>query len=165
MNWLKGLTKKRENYYKSIDDLPLFNWIKLTNGELEYSRRNKNKGTKELDEKHFEMIYDDYLTTFGLSKMYVRLLEAMKKKALIELDYILTGDRMKITLAELEAEKLKTMLNNNKSTTTIEQTLIHLSKWLGQWINSKKITAREYFDLCDEFSKYNKSLKNGEKNK
>jgi hypothetical protein len=39
---------------------------------------------------------------------------------------------------------------------TIEQSLIHISKWIGQWINPKTITAREYFNLLKEYGKANK---------
>jgi hypothetical protein len=39
---------------------------------------------------------------------------------------------------------------------TIEQTLIYISKWIGQWINPKQITAREYFNLLKEYGKANK---------
>jgi hypothetical protein len=48
------------------------------------------------------------------------------------------------------------MLNNKGSGVTIEQSLIHLSKWLGSWINVKAITTKEYFNLIDEYGKENK---------
>jgi hypothetical protein len=93
---------------------------------------------------------------YGLGKLNKRYLEAMKKRALYELDYIITGDRFKLTLAEMEEKQLENMLNNNGKGMTIEQSLIHLSKWVGQWLNAKNITTREYFDLVNEFEKFAK---------
>ena len=40
----------------------------------------------------------------------------MKKKALAELDFVITGDRFKLNLVEMELKKLESMLNNNKTT-------------------------------------------------
>ena len=82
----------------------------------------------------------------------------MKRKALIELDYVLTGDRFKLTEAEIESSKLNSMMVNGGNGMTIEQSLIHISKWIGQWINPKTITAREYFNLLKEYGKANKSI-------
>jgi hypothetical protein len=64
---------------------------------------------------------------------------------------------------EVEIETLKMLMNNNGVGMSIEQSLIHLSKWLGSWINTKNITASEYFDLVKEFERSNK-INNGKKN-
>lgn len=143
-----------QDYYQSIDELPLHNWIKCTEGKLENVRKT-NKGNEELDTQAWEKIYDSYIQEFGLSEMYKKMLEAMRKKALIELDYVLTGDRFKLTEIEIEQSKLNSMLSNGGNGMTIEQSLIHISKWIGQWINPKKITAREYFNLMKEYGKAN----------
>jgi hypothetical protein len=146
-----------DDYYLNIDELPLHNWIKCSEGKLEFVRKG-NKGTQEKDEHFWTLIYDSYIEEFGLSEMYKKMLEAMKRKALIELDYVLTGDRFKLTEAEIESSKLNSMMANGGNGMTIEQSLIHISKWIGQWINPKTITAREYFNLLKEYGKANKSI-------
>ena len=162
----KNLTESSKGYYYSIDELPLYNWVKITeNKEYFYTRRDLKKGNDALDVKAYETIYEDYIGIFGLNKLYVKLLEQMKKKSLAELEYVITGDRFKLTLIELETSKLESMLNNNKNSVTIEETLIHLSKWVGTWINAKNITVKEYFNLVKEIQNENKTLKNGQKNK
>jgi hypothetical protein len=88
----------------------------------------------------------------------------MKIKAMHECDYAITGERFKLTLIEIEEEKLKIMLSNKGNAMTIEQSLIHLSKWVGSWVNKKDITVREYFNLVAEFEKYNREL-NGKTDK
>jgi hypothetical protein len=153
---------KSIDYYRSIDELPLYNWIKCINGELKFVRIDKN-GSKEGDLIAWESIYDSYLKEYGLGKLYLKLLKTMQKKALYECEFVLTNDRFKLTQIEMVEQNLTQMLNNNGSGITIEQSLIHLSKWLGQWINPKNITTKEYFDLQKEFERYNK-MNDGKKN-
>lgn len=153
---------KSTDYFHSINELPLYNWIKCINGELKFVRTAEN-GTNENDLKVWEKIYDTYLNEYGLGKLYLKLLKAMQKKALYECEFILTSDRFKLTQIEMMEQKLNGMLNNNGSGVTIEQSLIHISKWLGQWINPKNITAKEYFDLQNEMNRYNK-MNDGKKN-
>lgn len=145
-----------ENYYKSIDELPLYNWIKCTNGNIEFVRKDLDTGTEDLDNEFWAQIFDTYITEFGLSKMHTDMLKALKKKAEFELNYVIKNDRFALTKLELEIEKIKMLINNRGTGITIEQSLVHLSKWIGNWIDSKKITAREYFNLQKEFERANK---------
>ena len=153
-------------YFHTIEDLPLWNWIKCTNGELEYTRKGSG-GSRSHDQVAWDQIYDDYIQQYGLGKMYERMLKTMHKKAIAELDYCITGDRFNLTQSEVQESILAGMLKNAGSGRTIEQTLIHLSKWIGQWIKPKEISAKEYFTLVKELENYNKINKptDGEKNK
>jgi len=136
--------------------LPLHNWIKCTGGDLRFVRIDLSDGNEQKDVEYWENIFDSYINEFGLSKMHNNLLKGLKKKAEFELKYVLTNDRFILTKLEVEIEKIKVMINNRGSGITIEQSLVHLSKWIGNWIDSKKITAREYFNLQKEFERANK---------
>ena len=148
-----------ENYWVSIDDMPLYNWIKCNKGELIYVRLKQEKNDKinNSDEIVWQKIYNNYLDEFGLNKLHLRLLKVAKQKALLELDYVLTGDNFKLTEIKLEETRLKEMIENNKQGMTTEQSLVYLSKWLGYHLNSKKISVREYFDIINEYGKQNKT--------
>ena len=148
---------KSINYYNSIEDLPLINWMKCTSGELKYVRKDLRHGNQLLDELHFEKIFDSYIKDFGLSETYIKLLKAMHKKTLLELDFVLTKNRFKLTEVEMSIVMLENMVNNNKNGMTIEQTIVHLSKWMNHWIDAKKVTTRDYFNMMKEFER---SLKN-----
>jgi hypothetical protein len=150
---------KSISYYNNIDDLPLKNWIQCTSGQIRFVRKDLKHGNNFLDELHFEMIFDSYIKEFGLSEMYIKLLKTMHKKTLLELDFVLTRNRFKLTEVEMQIARLENLVNNNKNGMTIEQTLIHLSKWMNQWIDAKKITTREYFDMMKEFEKSLKTAK------
>jgi hypothetical protein len=133
----------------------LYNWIKCTSNDLKFVRKDK-KGTEQEDIKAWERIYDSYIAEYGLNEVYKKLLNAMKKKALLEVDYILTRERFKLTEIEMQIANLDAMMMNGGNGMTIEQSLIHLSKWLGSWVNAKDISTKEYFNLMSEYGKENK---------
>jgi hypothetical protein len=152
-----------DRYYLNVEQIPLFNWIKCTEGDLTFTRLGK-EGTKEGDVKAWYAIYDDYIDSHGLSKKYEQMLKAMRKKALIGLDYVIKRDRFSLTLLDIEIQNLKILLDNNGQGVSIEQSLVYLSRFVGYWIRSKEITASEYFTLMKEYERINK-LEHGEKNK
>lgn len=156
MNLLFATKTKHQNYYKGIDDMPLYNWIKCNEGKIEFTRIS-DEGNPEMDVITWENIYNDYLKEFGLTETYKRMLNAMRKKAILELDFVLTGDRFKLTEIEIEETRLNAMLQNAGNGMTIEESLIYISKWLGTWLNVKNITVREYFNLLEQYGKANKS--------
>jgi hypothetical protein len=142
-------------YYKSIDDLPLDNWIKCNDGDLTYVRKKNDKGTEEQDELIWESIYNSYIDEFGLDKMYKKMLDSMKKRVELELDYVITEDRFKLTLINMEITRLEQLIANAGVGMSIQESLIHLSRWMGSFINTKNITTREYFTLLKEYGKAN----------
>ena len=145
-------------FWASIDEMPLENWIKCTDGEFIFVRKSHKLGENETDKdaENWGIIYDDYIKKFGLSELYKKMLELMRKKAIFELEFVETGQRFKLTEIELTEAKLKTALSNNGEGLTINQCLIHLSKWLGFHLNTKKITVLEYFNIFKEYGKANK---------
>tara|TARA_R110000751_G_scaffold76140_3_gene153212 strand:+ start:5715 stop:6119 length:405 start_codon:yes stop_codon:yes gene_type:complete len=134
--------------------------VKCTDGDLTYCRKT-SKGSPEMDSKAWEMVYDDYIKINGLGKLYTKLLKTMIKKAKAELDFCISGDRFKLTQADIEEAKIQTMLKNKGNGMTINQTLVHLSKWIGHWLTIKELKTQEYFDLLNEFEKFNKPERNG----
>lgn len=146
-----------DGYYKSIDDLPLDNWIKCNGGELKYVRINIENGNAQQDERIWESIYNSYIKEFGLDKMYKKMLDSMKKRAELELDYVISQDRFKLTLINIEISRFELLLSNAGIGMSIQESLIHLSRWMGSFINTKNITTREYFTLLKEYGKANQS--------
>lgn len=126
--------------------------------------RTGGHGTPKKDKESWVKIYNEYIKTYGLSSLYERMLKTMERKAMAELDYCITGDRIKLTEAEIEETKLAQMMNNKGQGMSIQKTLIHLSKWIGYWLKTDEISAEEYFNLLQEFEKINK-VNNGEKNR
>ena len=161
---------KRQKYYSSIDNLPLRSWIKIHDGDLRYMRRDLRIGNEKYDIMTYDKLYSAYIEEMGLGKMYIKSLNLMKKIALLQCDYIISGDRVKLTKAEMQMSRLKTMLAQNKSNDkiSIEESLVHLSKWIGSYIDIDKITARKYLDMLRALDAENKKVKetrsNGKEN-
>lgn len=135
--------------------MKLYNWIKCQAGELKYARI-EGKGTQKQDQLAWQRIYDSYLKEYGLTGLHKRAMLLLKDVAMLRLEYLITNDRMKLTDAEMKLLRMKTMLENNGVNVTIDQTLIHLSKWMGTFLDSKNITVRQYFNLIEEYGKANK---------
>ena len=102
-----------------LDDIPLHNFIKCQKGEYEFVRKGES-GTHELDETHWLDIYDQYIREFGLGKLHTKLLEAMRKKAILQCEYVEKRDKFKMTLIDMQITKLEGMMSNAGSGITIQ---------------------------------------------
>ena len=139
--------------------MPLWNWIKVTDGDHRYVRKEIAVGSPNLDHMHFDRIYDEYIRDFGLSELHKKMLHAIKKRTLLELDYVVSRNPFLITEIEIQIARLEGMMKNNGSGMTIEQTVIHISKWMNTWINIKTISVRDYFNLMNEMKRTNQTAK------
>lgn len=142
-----------EKHYKSLDEIPLYNWTKCMNGEIRFVRVDMQDHKD--NETHFKALYDDYLQTRGLGKEYKNYLSILKKKAMLQCDYLISKDRFKLTQIEIEDAKLEALSKDKGEGISIEKTLIYLSKWLGYRLDWKQVTANEYYLILDEYGKAN----------
>jgi len=67
--FIKGGSEKiildtQENSWASIDEMPLYNWMKCSDGQLEYV--NKDNKQDANNEKNWQRLHDEYLNRFGL---------------------------------------------------------------------------------------------------
>lgn len=141
-------------YYKSIDEMPIFNWNKCLDGDFKYVHSELKEDV--INETMFNDVYDDFLKQRGLDKTLNNIFKVMKKKAILECDYLISRDRFLLTLIEIEEAKLNSLrkpsMNNAMS---FEKTLVYLSKWLGFGINAHKTSTKQYFAYLDEYIKNN----------
>lgn len=144
-----------KKYYKSIDEMPLNNWIECNNGNLQYCRLNLNKGNEKEDLVSWEILQDQYLKDFGLNDSFRELTELQKQKALTELEYIETGKRIILNKVRMLDEKLKNILINKGENVEIDVVLVYLSKYLGYKIDKFTIKVREYFTMLNIYIKEN----------
>lgn len=136
----------------------LDNWIQCTNGDFRFTRIDVDYDSEVTEKDHEEWfrIYDQYIEKYDLSDVYLKLLKIMKRKALLELEFVRTRKPFVITKLAIEEQKLSLMMKNKGTPMTIEQSLIHLAKWMGgNLINKKEITVEQYFDLLNEHGKHN----------
>jgi hypothetical protein len=129
-------------------------------GKMEYCRKDLKDGNINLDNEFWELIYDSYVTKFGLNKLHAKLIDVIRKKALLECEFVITQDRFKLTMIEVEEQKIILMLKNAGNGIDIRESLIYISKWMGQWINPKQITTLDFFNLQKQYERFNSTKKN-----
>jgi hypothetical protein len=150
------LKHRAKLYYNSLAELPLKNWVEIQKDNLTKTRKGR-RGTPIEDGLAYEIINDEYIERYGLDKYYTKLLKLLKTKALLQVDYILTGDRRKLTDIEIKEADLRQLLESKGTGLTIEASLIHISKFLGIWVNINTISTLEYYDLLKELENYAKA--------
>lgn len=145
-----------EKYYKLIEEIPLFNWVKINAGNLHFIKKNDDcEFTEEELSEAWDILFDDYLEKRGLGKAYKKLLEVMKKKTILQCEYIISGDLFKLTEIEIEEEKLKQLISKDGTDMSVEKSLVFLSKWIGYRLDWKIITLTEYYIILEEYGKAN----------
>jgi hypothetical protein len=136
--------------------MPLDNWIRITeDGEYKYMCKDpENVKGVDLAEAWYNL-NDEYIQRYGLSSLYTRLLKKMKEKALLELNYVTSRDRFKLTEISLAEEELRSMMSNRGEGIGIREALIHLSKYMGFRLDPRQITVSEFFNIRDKHGKEN----------
>jgi len=139
-------------YYNEIDDFPLWNWSKCCKGELQYSRLDIKEGSEKEDSEAWEMLYNDFISKVGLGDEYNEYLELLRKRALLQLEYLETRKRRVLNEVNLLTHSIESHKERIKSDSSgsITKTLNWLSKNQGYQINIKEITTLAYFDLIKE---------------
>lgn len=155
--WFGKATSKQQEGYYNFDDIILYNWLKCADGKVNYCRVNASTTDKirQKDLIEWDRIYCEYIDTMGLNGIYKQFLLKSKKKALIELDYVITRSKFltnALRVIDVELEKLKEQMNKGITT---EQVLVHLSKYMGYRQDPKKITFKEYLNLIKEYERAN----------
>jgi len=158
LQWLKKiLSFTQGEYWSSIDEMPLYNWIRCNDGKLEYTRKEK-KGNKIQDVYNWKKLYNEYLKEFGLDVRYKKYLEAQKKRALLQSEYVITKERFKLTEIEIESQKIQDLEMHFAGGKKIEVILTWLGMFLGYKLDQKTTTVKEYFVILEEYGKANKKV-------
>ncbi len=145
-------------YWVSIEDMILSNWFKCIDGDLRYSRKvvDLDSEVTEEDVEQWYRIYDTHIARFGFNPKYERILKAMKKKAILELKYVMTRDPFLKTLIAIEREKIATLRKERSGGNDGHSVLVRLSKWYGQMLRATEITVLEFHLIREEYGKANK---------
>ena len=152
---VKNTSRILRRHWESIDDILLYNWQKCIESEYVYTRKKANADSvqNDYDAECWFKIYDTYLKRFGLSEVHKKYLELLKKKALLQLNYVETRDKFKLTQIEMQEVRLKNMLSNAGQGISIDTSIIILGKYMGFRVDPKVITANEYFLMLEEYGK------------
>ena len=141
----------QERHYQSIEEIPLFNWQKCLEGDVKYIHLE----LKEEKDNHiaFSKLHDELLQKRGINKEYKKYLDVIKKKALLQCEFLITKDDFKLTQIEIEDAKIVSLQKTSEEGLSIDKTLIYLGKWLGYRLDWKIISVSEFYSILEEYEK------------
>jgi hypothetical protein len=125
-------------------------------GNLGYVRKTPTQEPTAKDAAAWEKIYDEYLKKYGLGEVYKKYLETLRKKALLETDYVIKRSRFELTKIEIIEVKLLNILKSAGTGMKPEEALAYISQMQGYHIEPEKISAGQYFILLEKYGKASK---------
>lgn len=152
-------------YYKDIDTLPIYNWrmINKTN-DLRFLLKKK---AKEIDRKKlakvWEKIYDSFLDTFGINDDFRRIMELKVEITLEKVQMSLDKDRFRLNFIKIKERELEAINSRTEKEggVTFLEVKAHVSKYIGQYIDEKKVSVAEYYTYIELMKKDKTTQPNG----
>lgn len=138
--------------YKSIDDLPKYNWDKI-NESNDYSWLLKKKFKLNDKQKKYlggiwENILAEFIDTFGIPEKMKEILELKREIFVLKCQLHLDGDKLLKNFINVAEFKLRKLIEKDKGQTT-GQVKVYVEKYLGFKLNEKETTVREFFEYIE----------------
>ena len=154
------------SYYLDIEDMPIYNWKKCRNGQLEYTRIDLSKGNEAKDSKAWEAVYDTYIKAFGFGKEFNNYLKLQQRRIRKLREFAINGDRFIWNEIEQLNNELRSIQKKFDGKDSIDDSIIYVSKWMGGMIDEKKVTVKQFYTaqmkMIEEYEQ--KNMQNGKKN-
>jgi hypothetical protein len=159
----KLLTIKLE-HYKSISDLPIYNWFKIhETNDLKYLLIAPSKvgfrRSKELNEA-FSLIYDEFIDTFGVSDDLRKITELRRDIRILEIDMYLENDLSKETFIDIKKAEIDAIINS-KEKDRLNDVKGYVEKYMGFHLDERTTTVKDYYTyikiMSDEAKKQPKN--------
>lgn len=137
--------------YRSIDDLPVYNWFKVnTTHDFRYLLLPEVRLKLSIDHKivllkRWEKIWNQYIKVFGFGEQFLRVLEKKREIALLRIEKAETGDgtiETLIDIAEIELQRIESVKQQQKDFYEIKALL---DRSLGFSVDIKKVSVMEFY--------------------
>lgn len=142
-----------EKFYLTIDDLPLYNWTKCTDGDYRYVTRD-GKSTK-FDALVWVRLYNEYLERFDISDSFAEYLKTCIFLTELRCAFIESGDDSLLNQIAIEEVRLSKQDPSLHEGMSVEECLAQLSRWQGYHIKIKEITIVEFKTLMLDYVRVN----------
>ncbi len=132
-----------EETYNTIETMPIWNWTEiLKTGDLKHLFvKGRGRVSEKLGDL-WDTLQDEYIKEFGLDENFKKQLRLLVKKAKLNYEYVLTGDRFintKLIMVEADLNAL-----NTQKSVTFYELKDHLEKHKGFRIDPKTTTVIEW---------------------
>jgi len=139
--------------------MPVYNWNKIIEKQLyQYvliDLKEHKEENKLLYKQQFELLYNEFLDTFGINDHLKSIIELQNEIVLYKIDIALTGDKSLTALQQLAEQRLQKKIEVKKTSTNLVK--VHIEKFMGFRIDEKQVTVDDYYN-------YLKALENGKEN-
>ena len=145
---LKIIFLNKANFYLSIKDLPIDNWIRLID-ENDYSYLHKKNKKTILNNLVFELIQDQIIDEFGVGDDFKKILRNQINMELMAIKQIKTGDystQAKIELIGLENDQIL----NRQGKVDLYDILIAIENKNHVKLNIKEVSVYEFYKYASK---------------
>jgi hypothetical protein len=151
---LSNYEKRCSNrYYKSIEDLPVYNWWKLhEENDFKYLLRDSNKKVNKYSINIFKSIKDEFVNEFGIDRRYEQYLDKVWKLEMYNIKMALTGDKSDKIFADILEFEIEDLLNEQE-TKVHNHGVMHIEKYMGFRLDIKTTTVNEFYGYVKEIEK------------
>ena len=148
-------------HWRTIDEMPMHNWIEVTDGKPEFMRKNPNKGGEAYskDDARWLDVYDQYIQEFGHHERFLKIKKHEYNIAKMQINYMIDPQKNAFnkTLINIELANIKEIKKGMMSGMTVREANIHVSKFMDARgvLNLKQISVLDYFTILKEYGKAN----------
>lgn len=173
--WLNIFNWGVPKHFENIDDLPIYNWFRISeSNNLKYLFHKQQEPTekqKELLQLVWSNIYLEFLETFGVPKKLQKIF-SLKREILKMETRVIVDKRKDLKAAIILKKKELENITKVENQTTVNTVSAYVSKELGFRIDQHKTTVREFYEFLSSIekqkeaeAKHLKSLSNGKRSK
>lgn len=147
---VRPLREKKIDYYKSIDELPIFNWFKIqSSNDIRWLCKDKpdNLSVRQVGELEgqFNVITGEYIDTFGISEEFRKVLDIRWELGGHKLNLAFTGDRFIQNYIDMCEAELKELTENKDTSNSNTKVKAYIEEMMHFHLDEKKITVKEYY--------------------
>ena len=152
----KDIFLKEQEYYKTLDKLPIWNFKQVETGKgIKYllkldSYDNLPKISTKLTQKLYE-VWDkmdlEYLQKIGITNDYERYLKDKKRLIILELDTCMENDRMKHTILNAHKAKFEQKYKGSQEKIPFLEQVTNVENYFGAVgsFDIYKMSSAKYF--------------------
>ena len=143
--------------YRSVDELPVYNWFKLhETGDLIYIvKRGWCSGAARAES--WDKCYRSFFDTFGVSDDFREYLELQRDIAILKADKVVDGDASLQTKIDIKEMLLAQMLET-KTKKKLNEVKVFVEKWMGFRLDERVVTVKEYYTYLYALEKETKRI-------
>lgn len=143
-------------YYKSIDEMPIYNWFKIQEtNDLTHVLKVKRKCSKRealILQNALQTMTNEYIDTFGINDQYKKILGLKRDIRIREIQLMTTGERINNTFIKVLKLELTMLLKKNQKVDT-SSAWIHAKKYMNGNLDTKTTTVKEFYSILNELKK------------